>query len=145
MNTRYVLPNQKRGLRKMPTILVFAIALVWSWQGFKNLEPKLFPVVVDFTYQVERNQDGTMNISGEMNKVRDCPYQFMAVYDKAVSPMRMLDIDFNDTPSNQQSKELGLQAYGPWKISPSTKNIRIVVTHECSTGLVKTTLYDGAI
>ena len=53
--------------------LVFA-ACCFVWLTFKNFEPVAFPVVKDFTIKQAYIDDGSIYISGTMDKVRDCQF-----------------------------------------------------------------------
>ncbi len=127
------------------SMVLTLLAGVWIWHGFKSMEPDVFPVVTNFNIENLERIDGNLYISGSMNKTRECEFVSLAVYDVAVRPMRVLDIEYLDTPTTVQSRIAGVQAWGVWKISPSTRNIKLVATHECATGAVKSILWDGAI
>lgn len=132
-------------LGKIPSISLAIMACAWSWEIFKGLESDILPVVANFNVEVMERHGNSLYLSGSMDKLRDCRYVDLAVYDIAVNPMRILDIEFLDTPNTVQSRITGVQAWGVWKITPTTKNIQIVTRHECSTGIVNSVLYRGAI
>ena len=133
------------GWTKGPLLALLFIISAWGWMWFEERQGEIFPVVEDFqVLDIQRDSD-SLYISGTMRKVRDCSFERLTVYDKAVRPMRVLDYIYLDTPNSVQSRDKGVQAWGVWKITPNTKNILLTAIHTCSTGLVKTTLYDGAI
>lgn len=129
---------------KKALFALVGIALMYSWIGFKFIEPKLFPVVSDFQIKVFRTNSTSLFIAGVMRKDRDCDIKYMTVYDNSGTPPRMLDIEFSET-ANIVNRQVGYQAYGDWIITPKSKNIIITAHHACSTGEVKTVLFNGVV
>lgn len=125
--------------------LFLFVAPVWGWQGFKKIEPDVLPVVENFNIDAVSRTGDSLIISGSMDKVRECNFKGITVYDIAHITPRLLDVQFLETPSGRQNRALGVQLWGAWKITPSTKNILLIATHRCDTGIVKTRLYHGAI
>ena len=113
---------------------------------YKHYEPQIDPVVTDFRVDYIQRDEASLYISGTMYKRRgNCVFDSLTVYDNAVKPKRLLDLEFLDTPNQNQNRDEGLQAYGAWRITPHTKNIELSVTHMCPTGIVVTSLYNGSI
>jgi hypothetical protein len=135
----------KRYFEILTLVIFVSITSYWGWTAFKLAEPKMFPVVDTFNILTIERAGDSLYIAGEMNKSRECRFISLAVYDTAQPKMRLLDVEFLDTPSNVQNRVEGFQAWGLWKITPNTRNILLVSTHECLTGSVETSLYDGAI
>lgn len=130
---------------KFALSLLFVVILIWGWIAFKKAETILFPVVSGFEIHATHKTNGSLYISGVMKKERECTFKYLSIYDRAVNPIRLLEIEFLDTPKHSTTREAGFQAWGEWKITPQSKNILVTVTHKCSTGTVKTRLFDGVI
>lgn len=135
-------------MNKLSNYIILGLAVYWLvYQlGYETFYQELNPVVTDFTVeQIERNNN-SLYIRGTMNKLRkECVFDKLSVYDIAVKPKRLLDVDFLDTPNQVQNRDTGVQAWGVWRITPNTKNIELSVTHNCSGRSIRTVLYDGAI
>ncbi len=121
------------------------ILLAWSWHTFKILEPKVWPVVTGFVIYADHTKEGnnTVSISGELNKERLCKFVQVLAYDISTHPKRLLEVKF--PRKSPTSRGLGLQFYGPWVLSPKSRNISIDATSSCSTGEVVTELYRGVL
>lgn len=136
-------------MKMKPFIAIGGILVsYWAFETFKAFEPDIFPVVSNFDIKHHEQLEDSLYISGTMIKNRECKFEGLTVYDKAVKPMKpmkLLDVTFIDTPKNVYDRLEGYQSWGIWKIDPFTKNILITAKHTCSTGEVKTTLYEGAI
>lgn len=130
---------------KFPLMLLVSVVVMYSWIGLKYVEPRLFPVVTDFEIQYINTRDNTLFISGVMTKSRDCKFDSVTIYDNALRPPKLLDVRFLDTPSATTSRDEGFQAWGVWAVTPESRNIIITARHECSTGTVKTVLFDGVL
>lgn len=130
---------------KFPVILLCCVVVMYSWIGFKHFEPSFFPVATGFEINQITAKDNTLFISGVMTKVRDCKFESVTIYDNALRPPKLLDVKFLDTPSGSVSRDEGFQAWGIWAITPKSRNIIITARHECSTGTVKTILFDGVL
>ncbi len=131
---------------KFPLMLLASVIVMYSWIGFKHIiEPWVFPVVSDFKIQRIETRDNTLFISGVMTKTRDCKFESVTIYDNALRPPKLLDVRFLDTPSAMPSRNEGFQAWGVWAVTPESRNIIITARHECSTGTVKTVLFDGVL
>lgn len=130
---------------KFPLMLLVSVVVMYSWIGFKYVEPRLFPVVTDFEIQHINTRDNTLFISGVMTKTRDCKFDSVTIYDNALRPPKLLDVRFLDTPNTTASRDEGFQAWGVWAVTPESRNIIITARHECSTGTVKTVLFDGVL
>lgn len=131
---------------KFPLMLLVSVILMYSWIGFKHIiEPRFFPVVADFKINKFEVKNDTLFISGVMTKARDCKFESVTIYDNALRSPKLLDVRFLDTPSYTPSRDEGFQAWGVWAVTPASRNIIITARHECSTGTVKTVLFDGVL
>lgn len=120
---------------------ILLAALLWGWHGFKQVENRLMPVVSDFAITgVDREQDGEVWIRGTMSKVRDCDFVQVAAY----SGPTLLDLYYTET-REQVNRIPGAQTWGWWILTPDVMDITLYADHDCATGRVRTTLFDGVI
>lgn len=119
---------------------VFIAALVWGWIGFKKIEPKIMPVVKDFSIDEVVTEGNTQRISGLMNKVRNCDFVELVAY----SGNHLIGIGFTETPAPVSRVE-GKQEWGWWVITPPVKQLTLYVNHACATGKVTTKLWEGEL
>jgi len=115
-------------------------AIVWSWFGFKAVEPTIFPVVTDFTINETTIQGNDQLISGMMIKRRDCLFESVVAY----SGDHLVGIRFTETPS-PVSRIKGDQAWGIWIVTPPVIELSLYSRHECATGSVTTKLWEGKL
>lgn len=120
---------------------IMLAVLLWGWYWFKQVEPRLMPVVSDFAITgVDREQDGEVWIRGTMSKVRDCDFVQVAAYSGAT----LLDLYYTET-QEQVNRIPGVQTWGWWIVTPDVTGITLYADHDCATGRVRTTLFDGVI
>ena len=115
-------------------------AVVWSWLGFKSIEPSIFPVVTDFTIHETQIQGSDQLIAGMMIKRRDCLFKSVVAY----SDNHLVGIRFTET-LEPVSRIEGAQAWGVWIITPPVTELALYSRHECATGLVTTKLWEGEL
>lgn len=92
--------------------LVLALLPIW-----KQLEPKLFPVVEDFTVEEVIPVEGGIAAQGTMKKVRQCQFKSLVIYGKAPGAKKpqLLDYSF-EIEAKTSSRVTGSQNWGPWMI-----------------------------
>lgn len=118
--------------------LYFAI-LCGFWLTFKQLEPRLFPVVKNFTIETAVDNLSSVSIYGRFDKVRDC--EFIGVI--AYSGNTHISVVFPPYPVvSRLPRE---QTYGPWMLIPKTSHLELYSHHRCTTGIVRTKMFEGAL
>lgn len=127
---------------RVPVMLLLFSICVYGWMLFKKVETEFFPVVSYFEIKKAKFEQGMLYISGDMYKKRDCDFIEVVAYDLAVLPPRLLTINF---PRPKNTRETGLQSWGPWEIVPKSSNIKLIARNQCLTGRVDTVLFSGAI
>ena len=121
--------------------LVFAICC-GIWVGYKVIEPIVHPVVNTFTIDETRAVESGVLISGSLNKVRDCKFIQLVAY----SGDEYVHVDFSPSKAvTDTSRRPRYQDYGPWLLSSHINTVTLYVTHDCSTGLVTSEVYNGSL
>jgi len=114
-----------------------------AWAGFKQFEPRVFPVVTGFEItSAQSDAGGRLRISGTFDKVRPCEFVEVLGY----SGSQFVSIAFAALPDAQVPSRLtGRQTYGPWVLAPEINQLELYSRHICATGQVVTKLFNGAI
>jgi len=121
--------------------LYFAVICA-VWIGFKTIEPHVFPVIKDFTITKAIHVGENVAISGELNKVRACRILDIVGY----SGKQYITVIYQDYPEALISNRLvRSQTYGPWILIPNVPEVELYAQHLCTTGVVTTKLFQGAI
>lgn len=111
--------------------LVIAILPLW-----KKLEPRMFPIVEQFTVSQVVPVKGGIAAQGTMKKVRECQFKSLAIYGKAPGDKtpKLLDYSF-EAEASTKSRIEGHQAWGPWMIyiegASEGWTISMYAYHEC--------------
>ena len=116
-------------------------AVIWAWNIFKYVEPKLFPVVTGFVIEEVKLENGEQRIAGQMFKERNCDFVEVVAYD---ANNNLVDIKFLDV-RNVVSRIEGMQAWGWWMVTPPVETLKLYVNHQCATGKVTTKLFEGVL
>ncbi len=132
-------------LHDMPSTVKAALTatvFVWAFYGYKEIEPIINPVVINFDItSIEDTPEGT-RIAGTLDKRRDCKFEAVLAY----SAGALVDVVFTDVVHNVGvSRVTGRQAWGWWIIVPSVPELTLYSRHSCDTGKVLTKLYDGVL
>lgn len=122
--------------------LMFAIACGF-WLSFKQVEPRIFPVVKNFSIEAVQDLGSSIAISGRFDKVRGCRFVEIVGY----SGNEFVTVTFKRSPDAPVVSRIVRdgQTYGPWLLVPKVPSIELFATHICSTGFVKTKIFSGAI
>lgn len=121
----------------------FYVALACGfWLTFKQFEPAIFPVVEDFVVEKAEREGDNVRLYGSFNKVRDCEFIDLVAY----SGKNHIAVVYGKHPQAPRvSRIVREQTYGPWLLIPYYPKIEIYAHHGCSTGVVTTKLFSGAI
>ena len=113
--------------------------LAWAYTGFKKIEPTMFPVIDKFEIsEVYRDADG-VKMRGTFTKARDC--RFLA----AIPYSQGHRVDLKAIDYEVVSRVTGEQEWGYWLVTPDVDRLTLYFRHSCSTGLVTSLIYDGAL
>jgi hypothetical protein len=124
--------------------LCFAL-FAGSWLTFKEFESRFFPVVTDFRItEVVEQVDSTVDIYGSFSKVRDCEFVGVVAY-SGPTLVRVSFVDGEGRLYPDVTRLARKQFFGPWRLEPKTAQLELYVTHNCSTGIVVTELFEGAL
>lgn len=129
---------------KFAMIGIMVIVMSLGWGAFKRVEPAVLPVVENFQVDEAHRIDGSVYISGSMDKRRDCEFRGVIVY----AGKRLASIGYAEQSEADPvvSRLKGEQLYGPWKLTPSVDEIyTITAVHDCWTGKVTTHLFNGKL
>ena len=110
--------------------MIFVISTITLGALAQWLEPRYLPVVKDFRITSQVKVGKSLQISGEMTKVREsCRFQEVSAY----SGKAYLHLTFPDVPPSMlgTSRAAGEQAWGPWLVTPYHDKIRLIVRHRC--------------
>lgn len=135
----------KRVLLHKTLLLLLAFVCVYGTILFNKYEPTLWPVVKDFTITRAWVTSNAVYIRGTMDKERNCEFIGASAYDMSGNIPELIQMTFMETPNGDVSRLLGIQKFGPWEIIPRTGTLKLVVEHQCNTGRVFTTLFNGAL
>lgn len=124
------------GFRILETMFgaFLAIALFF---GAKDLESTYMPVVKDFSVSTVKEINGGIEMTGTMNKVRECQFREMMVYvkiDEREYPIAA-DFEFLDPAKHLTTRAAISQGWGPWRIfipvPYDSVDIDMFVRHKC--------------
>lgn len=121
--------------------LIFGSAASTGVMLTKEAEHDFAPVVSRaVVLRSEVDGDGLL-IWGQFTKHRDCKFVEAVAQ---VGPIA-LDLEFRDLKPNQaQNRAVGLQDFGPWRVSPGIYPIKITLRHACHPlWYTTTTLLEG--
>lgn len=128
--------KQKYGFRILEMVFGGFMVLAIMFLA-KDFESTLFPVVKDFNVNEVKEVEDGIQITGDMNKVRDCTFRDMKVYmrvDGEKIPVAA-DFMFNDPAENLKTRASIKQAWGPWLIFIETEyddaDIALYARHSC--------------
>ena len=121
----------------LPTLvaLYFTVGCV-AWLTFKHVEPRIYPVISDFTIEVQEINNDNVVISGSFTKHRNCEFNAVLAYDDK----RFINVDFPTHTQHHVSRLVREQTYRSWVLTPKSDHITLYATHQCDTGLVITEL-----
>lgn len=110
--------------------LLFGGAAVTGVLATKEIERRFFPVITDFVVTQSIVEGRSLLIWGEFEKDRDCKFVEAAAQVGAIR----LDLEYQDKRVNRtENRAVGLQTFGPWKITPGIYPIKLVARHACHT------------
>lgn len=128
--------SQKYGFRVLE--LVFgAFLMVAIFFGSKSAEAILAPVVTDFEVLSAVQVEEGIEVTGTMEKARDCTFRELMVYvqrDDQKQPVAA-SFEFMDRAKDLKTRAAIAQAWGPWKIfipgEYDRADISLFARHEC--------------
>ena len=117
--------------------LLFGGAAVTGVLATKEIERRFFPVVTDFVVTQSIVEGRSLLIWGTFEKDRDCKFVEATAQVGAIR----LDLEYQDKHVNRtENRAVGLQTFGPWKITPGIYPIKLVARHACHTFWDNTTI-----
>jgi hypothetical protein len=125
-----------------PTLMALYFAITCGlWYIFKLVEPRLFPVISEFTITSQIEYEDRFVLSGTFIKNRQCVLGSILAYDDT----NFITVLYPSPYGQHSSRLVGYQSFSNWGLTPKSDKVTLYATHECTTGLVVTTLTSATL